>query len=203
MNAMNLKTVGTGILVGAFAMMVTATPLKAESISIGGFFGRGDGTRIGAFVHIGDRPAVAVRPVPVVRPVVVVPRPVIVAPVPAPAVVVERVWVEVPRVVVRQVPVLDVAGRVVAYREVQETVMEGHWETVTRPVVGVAGCPTNPPHVQGAAPIAPAPGGIPGCGPRGFEGPATQPHGGRIPVTQPRPHRAVEVPRPTMAGLGY
>jgi len=203
MNAMKLKTVGTGILVGAFAMMVTATPLKAESISIGGFFGSGDGTRIGGFVHIGDRPAVAVRPVPVVRPAVVVPRPVIVAPVAAPAVVVERVWVEVPRVIVRQVPVLDVAGRLVAYREVQETVMEGHWEMVARPVVGVAGCPTHPPHMQGAAPIAPAPGRIPDCGPRGFEGPATRPHGGRVPVTQPRLHRGVEVAGPAMAGLDY
>lgn len=104
---------GLGTLAGGLALLGTPAPVHAADIRIGALVnaGRG-GTTVGGFVQIGE----ARRPQMVAAPVVT-----------------ERVWVSTPRVEIREVPVLDPRGRVVAYRQEREVIADGHWEIVTRP----------------------------------------------------------------------
>jgi hypothetical protein len=95
MTRTRITQVGLGAWAGAVALaLLAAEPAQAGDVAIGGFVSTGGygGTSIGGFVRIGEgHPRVARRPVAVVR---------------APA----------PRVVCRDVPVVDRFGRVIEYR---------------------------------------------------------------------------------------
>lgn len=118
---------GMGSWMVAVGMLaVAAAPVMAGDFSIGAMFagGKHGGTVIGGFLRLGQpSPRVVAQPVIVTRPPVMLP----------PPVIVERVWVSTPRIEYRQVPVLDVFGRVIAYRQESVTIPDGYWQTVTRP----------------------------------------------------------------------
>ncbi len=128
MKRARMNRIGIGSWMCGLGLLAAATgPAMAADISIGGFFGKGgrDGVAVGGFVRIGDpapQPVVVAPPAAVVQPVVV-----------PPPVIVERVWVSTPRIVYREVPVIDACGRVIAYRQEREVIPDGHWETITRP----------------------------------------------------------------------
>lgn len=88
-------------------------------------------SHVGVGVHVGDHVGVGVH---VARPhLVAVTRQVYVPP--EYAVVSERVWVPTTETVIRDVPVYDAMGRIVAYRQEPEVVHGGYWTTVQKQVL--------------------------------------------------------------------
>jgi hypothetical protein len=109
------------------AGVVLAIALPAQAGGFGFSFSFSKGRRV-----ILPPPAVVPAPVVVERSVMVPvpPPPVWVPPVYRP--VVERVWVPTITTAYREVPVVDVLGRVISYRREPYVVRSGYWSTVTR-----------------------------------------------------------------------
>ncbi len=157
-------------------VMAASAPAMAGDFGFAFNFFKGGrhhhGVNVGVVV---GRPAV-VAPAPVVvapAPVVVAPPPVVAVPVvpvrpvyvpPVYTTVAERVWVPTVQTLYRDVPILDVCGRVIGYRREPYTVTSGHWSVVHRRVIAREGYWTT---AVGAPPVpAPAPGAVqPDAGP--------------------------------------
>jgi len=105
-------------VVASLALLALALPARAE-----GHFGLSVSVEKGGHDH----------PAAVATHVVVAPRRVWVAPVCRT--LVERVWVPTVTTCYRDVPVVDIHGRVISYRREPYTVEGGHWENVTRQIV--------------------------------------------------------------------
>lgn len=122
------RTIKTLTVLAALAM-APATAWAGDfgfNLDIGGREGH-----VGVGVHVGDQVGVGVyvgraQPVAVSRQGYIPPE---------YAVVTERVWVPTTQTVIREVPVYDAYGQVVAYRQEPQIVQSGYWTTVQKQVL--------------------------------------------------------------------